>query len=121
MELQPGQEPAFITPVRNGIAAAEPEWIQITDQGTAGRIWWSPEGNLLYFLSDQDGSTGCIWARRLDPRTKIPKGAPFEVWHLHGQSETVSSGAFGYGMTKDRLLFALRQTKGNIWLAHPRR
>jgi hypothetical protein len=43
---------------------------------------WSPDGNLLYFFSDSDGSR-CIWARRLDPKTKKPVGTPFAVLHLH--------------------------------------
>jgi eukaryotic-like serine/threonine-protein kinase len=73
MELKPGYTPTFIAPVRNGIAASEAEWKQITSQGSDGRIWWSPDGNLLYFLSDRDGSAACIWGQRLDPRTKTPK------------------------------------------------
>lgn len=120
MELKPGYSPTFITPVRNGIAAPEAEWIQITNLGNDGRVWWSPDGNLLYLLSNRDGSAGCIWAQRLDPRTKAPRGAAFEIRHFPSRREALRFGIFGYGMTKDRLLFSLRQTKGNIWLAHPR-
>ena len=37
---------------------------------------WSPDGNLLYFLSERDGFR-CIWGQKLDPASKRPLGAPF--------------------------------------------
>jgi Tol biopolymer transport system component len=47
----------FITPIRNGAAAAEAEWIPVTDgSGLDRNAVWSPDGNLLYFLSERDGS-----------------------------------------------------------------
>jgi Tol biopolymer transport system component len=47
----------FITPIRNGAAAAEAEWIPVTDgSGLDRNAVWSPDGNLLYFLSEHDGS-----------------------------------------------------------------
>jgi Tol biopolymer transport system component len=120
MELKPGYSPAFIAPVRNGTAAAQAEWTQITDKGQDGRIWWSPNGNLLYLVSNRDGSAACVWAQRLNPRTKTPIGAPFEIRHFPSGREALTFGGFGYGMTGDRLLFSVRQARGNIWLADPR-
>jgi hypothetical protein len=35
---------------------------------------WSPDSNLLYYLSKRDGFL-CLWAQRLDPATKRPAGA----------------------------------------------
>jgi len=47
-----------------------------------GHANWSPDGNLLYFLSDRDGFR-CLWAQRLDPATKRPVASPFDVHHFH--------------------------------------
>ena len=43
---------------------------------------WSPDGNLLYYISEADGFR-CIRARRLDPATKRPIGQPLDVYHSH--------------------------------------
>jgi len=45
-------------------------------------VWWSPDGNLLYFISERDGFV-CLWAQRLDPATKHPQGAAFPIRHFH--------------------------------------
>jgi Tol biopolymer transport system component/predicted Ser/Thr protein kinase len=116
LELEAGREPTFIAPVRNGVAAQESEWIQTSAGPTYGRSWWSPDGNLLYFLSDQDGSL-CIWAQRLAPATKRPFGPPFAVYHFHGRRRSLSVLPFGYGLAPDKLYFGLQETTGNIWLA----
>jgi Tol biopolymer transport system component len=118
VEQQPGREPTFIAPVLNGVAAAESEWIQVTNGPVDGRSWWSPDGNLLYFLSDRDGSW-CIWAQKLDPMSKRPLGPAFAVYHFHGGRLALVSAYFGYGMAPDKLYFALQETRGNIWLAEP--
>jgi serine/threonine protein kinase len=87
VEQQPGHEVTFIAPVRNGVAAHESEWIQITNGPVDGRSWWSPDGNLLYFQSDRDGSL-CVWAQKLDPG-KHPLGPPFAVYHFHGGRRSI--------------------------------
>jgi len=52
---RPASEPIKIAPVREGKAAAEAEWVTVADTaGASRRPWWSPDGNLLYFLSSRD-------------------------------------------------------------------
>ena len=97
----------FISPASYWTAAEEAEWIQITEGRFDSRTWWSPDGNLLYFLSRRDGFL-CIWARRLDASTKQPLGPPFAVHHVHGSDGLLRSPTFGYGMTTDTLYFARR-------------
>ncbi len=43
-------EPTFIAPLRDGVAAPRSEWIRITKDQLDNRSWWSPNGNVLYFL-----------------------------------------------------------------------
>jgi Tol biopolymer transport system component len=118
LELQQGRLPTYIAPVRDGVAAPEREWIRITEGPVDGRSWWAPDGNLLYVLSDRDGSH-CIWAQPLDPTTKRPQGPAFGVYHLHGRRRSLANSPFGYAMARDKLYFALQETTGNIWLADP--
>jgi len=120
-----GSEPLKIAPVHEGKAAAEDEWITVTE--TAGynkRGWWSPNGNLLYFLSTRDNSP-CIWAQALDPATKRPRGEPMAVYHFHqaSRSPNVPGGAepFGPAVGGGQIVFGLGEKSGDIWLAEPGR
>jgi serine/threonine protein kinase/dipeptidyl aminopeptidase/acylaminoacyl peptidase len=112
----------FITPIRNGTAAQEPEWIPITDgTGLDRNAVWSPDGNLLYFLSERDGFR-CVWAQRLSAVTKHPSGAPFAVYHFHQARRSLMPaqevGRIGLSVTRDELVFSMAETSGNIWLAN---
>ena len=100
-------------------------WIQITDGNHMDReVKWSPDGGMLYFLSERDGFR-CIWAERLDPKTKHPSGEPFPVYHFHHSQQSLTSlgspGKVGLSVTTDGLLFSLAETTGNIWLARSRK
>jgi Tol biopolymer transport system component len=55
----------YIAPVKEA-PVAESAWVYIIDGEPRA---WSPDGNLLYAISDRDGHT-CVWARRLDAVTK---------------------------------------------------
>ena len=67
----------YVTPVENYIPAGPDRWIQLTSgEYHDDKEQFSPDGNTMYFTSNRDGAT-CIWALRLDPKTKRPLGAPF--------------------------------------------
>ncbi len=111
------EHPTFVSPVRNGQPAGKSEWIEVSSVFNS-RNWWSPDGNVLYFLSHQD-TFMCIVAQHLDPATKKPVGAPVDILHLHGRRRISHGTSFGYGMTADRLYFPIAEQKANIWLAEP--
>jgi Tol biopolymer transport system component len=112
-----GGSPIFIAPLRNGAARPESEWIQVTDgAGMDTTAWWSPNGAILYFLSKRDGAI-CIWAQHLNPKTKQPVGAPFDVAHFHSARLKVEEVGFGPGVSRDLLVFTLMRSTGNIWSA----
>jgi eukaryotic-like serine/threonine-protein kinase len=111
----------FIAPVHNGVAAGESEWIPITDGfGLDRNAVWSPDGNLLYFLSERDGFR-CFWAQRLDPATKRAAGPAFAVHHFHQAGRSLMQAEevvrIGFSVTSDKIIFSLPETRGNIWLA----
>lgn len=96
------------------------QWIPITDGTQMDRDpAWSPGGNVLYFLSDRDGFR-CLYAQRLDGRTKHPVGPPLEVQHLHegGRSlRFVGNRSHAIGLTVGRGLavLTLGELTGNVW------
>jgi hypothetical protein len=75
---------------------------------------------LLYFLSDRDGFR-CIWAQRLNPRTRHPEGPGFAVQHLHAARRTLSINlevaSIGLSLTSDKLFFSAPEHTGNVWIA----
>ncbi|MCC6342845.1 MAG: PD40 domain-containing protein, partial [Bryobacterales bacterium] len=114
----------FITPLHNGQAGPDTEWIVIArDEYRNSRPWWSADSNLLYFLSNRDGFW-CIWARRLDPARKTPAGAPFEVQPFHsarGSSSSRAATFFGPAAARDFLVYSLGDKTANVWVGEPRK
>ena len=109
----------MVIPVRNGVAAGDKEWVTITD-GSEHDLCpiWSPDGNLLYFLSERDGFR-CVWGQKLDPATKRPLGAPFAVYHSHdpGRSlKNVNLNLLSMTVSRHQIVFPMGEFTGNIWI-----
>ena len=97
------------------------QWIRVTDGSSMDRNpAWSPNGNVLYFLSERD-SFRCIWATRLDPETRRPAGTAFPVAHFHNAVRSLMNidgpGEVGLSAAADRLVFAMGEITGNVWMA----
>ena len=112
--------PVKIAPLRDGHAAGESEWITVAAYpGRNSRPWWSPDGNLLYFLSMKD-SYPDIWAQRLHPVTKHPLGEAFAVYHFHETRRApnfLGAASFGPAVGKNQITFSLLEQSANIWIA----
>jgi WD40-like Beta Propeller Repeat len=117
---QPDRNRFYIMPFRSRNTSPQSQWIQVTD----GAYWddkprWSPDGTVLHFVSYRDGFL-CIWAIRLDPATKRPKGEPFAIYHSHGARLSLSNSGLARNyipVAADKLVFPLGERHGNIWLA----
>jgi Tol biopolymer transport system component len=114
----PNDHRIMVVPLRGRSAAARSEWITVTEPS----VWvdkprWSPNGNLIYYVSDRDGLV-CIWASRLDPATKHPRGPPKAVLHFHASYHSIESVyRLELSVADDKLVFNVAETGGNIWLA----
>ena len=110
--------PIYIAPVRDGVAGPREQWTALMDRaGVHVRPWWSPDGELLYFISDAGGKTK-IWAQRLTAADKQPVGEPFIVYAPPEERFSLSAGAaFGPAVAPGRIIFQMIETNTNIWLA----
>ncbi|MCH7946150.1 MAG: PD40 domain-containing protein [Armatimonadetes bacterium] len=114
----------FVVPFRgwpDESVASSGDWIPITDGEEMDRqSCWSPDGNLLYFLSDRDGFR-CIWAQPLDVGAKRPDGETKSVLHFHGGRLSLRGvgnqvSTIKLSVARDQLVFALGELTGNIWM-----
>jgi Tol biopolymer transport system component/tRNA A-37 threonylcarbamoyl transferase component Bud32 len=102
-----------------GTRAPEQEWITIAeDSRYLGSPRWSPDGNLIYYLSERDGHC-CVWARQLEAKDKKPFGAPLGIYHEHRPRYALLPSApkapRAIGVAKDKLLMYQINTTSNIW------
>ena len=112
----------FVMPVRPGYPKVESkDWIPITN-GTAldREAVWADDGATIFFLSERDGFR-CIWAQRLDPATKQPRGEAYGVLHFHRVYRSLSNvlgsvASIGLTVQANQLVFSLGEIAGNIWI-----
>ena len=92
-------------------------WVSVTQRGAwVDKPRWSPDGNLLYYLSDRDGFL-CIWAQRLHPLSKAPVGAPLEIAHFHDRHSPGTVFGMELSVATDKLVFNVGEDSGNLWIA----
>jgi hypothetical protein len=118
--IQPRPVPQwFIAPLtHDGAAPPEDAWTPVDGY----EVRWSPDGNLLYSTSDQDGFA-CLYAQRLDPHSKRPLEPLQPVYHFHSARRTLHEDRAwrGTSVAKDKIVLTLIDLTGNIWLMEPRR
>ena len=109
----------LIAPMRNGSPAGRPEWIPVTDgKHMDDKPQFSADGNTVYFTSTRDRFL-CIWAQRLDPKTKHPVGPPFAYEHFHNAAGLASAwfiNGSDLSVARDKMLINLTQIHSDIWM-----
>ena len=115
---QMGKGQIFIAPLAvGGIPSAEA--YPISDAKYNDRLpEFSPDGNLIYFLSDREGRSD-LWAAHLDPANKKFVGQPFLVARLHQARQSpkyVPSGARAISVARDKIVYTSTEQTGNIWV-----
>ena len=115
-----GHANIYITPVENFVPAGPNRWIQLTSGDyDDNKLQFSPDGNTIYFTSNRDGFY-CIWALRLDPKTRRPLGAPFAVQHYHGGQRVYAgvsdSNEMELNVGRDKIVTNLDESHTDIWM-----
>ncbi len=109
----------YVAPFSADRPPPRPEWIPIPHSARAHPDpHWSPDGNLLYFSSEED-SYNCLFAERLDPATKHPRGGPFAVQHFHSRSLRMLAPSLSepsMALAFDKMVLSLENRSGGIWM-----
>jgi Tol biopolymer transport system component len=112
----------YIAPLRGETPPAASEWVRLTgDDAWEAVPQWSPDGKLLYFISNRDGQR-CIWARRLeDARTSA--GEAFPVHHFHDARRSPANAPLAGGdlfVGKDQIVIGVGELAGSLWMIRPK-
>jgi Tol biopolymer transport system component len=78
---------------------------------------WSPDGGILYFLSNRSGFFN-LWGLRLHPASGQPEGEPFQVTTFARSSQVIPSRLKQVGVSAggDRLVVPLSEVSSSIWV-----
>ena len=93
-------------------------WRPVTDgQAYDDKPRWSPDGRILYFISNRDGRFE-VWGRRFDPDLGLPTGGPFRVTSLEGARQVLSPYLTDLDMfiTPDRILLPMFEASSRVWM-----
>jgi Tol biopolymer transport system component len=123
-ELRPGRARRINLVPFTGDAVAGSQWTVLVDGADFDRQpVWSPSGDLIYFLSDRDG-TRCIWAQRIDRSTGKPVGDAFAAHHIHQVryhlNDVGDPAAVGLTVVNGQMYFAGFEIRSNVWIAERR-
>jgi Tol biopolymer transport system component len=108
-----------IVPFSRDTPIPRDRWVQASPENvTVVAPTWSPDGGLLYYLSDQDGKV-CVWAVHVDRATGHPVGESFPVWHVHDARRGMTGLSLptrSLAVSRDRVVIGLSESAGNVWL-----
>jgi Tol biopolymer transport system component len=115
--VDPDHSRIFVAPSGGSEPIPQTAWIAITDGSFRdSHAVWSPNSQLLYFLSNRDGFR-CVWAQRLDSVTKQPSGSAFPVLHMHEARHSLMIPETELAVAKGVLILVVGEFSGDIWLA----
>jgi eukaryotic-like serine/threonine-protein kinase len=123
-EVRPGSARRIYVVPSTGEPVPENEWSLILDGTHLDRQpAWSPSSDIIYFLSDRDG-TRCIWAQRVDTSTRKAVGQPFAAHHIHHVryylNDVGDPAAVGLTVVNGQMYFAGFEIRSNVWMAERR-
>jgi Tol biopolymer transport system component len=109
----------YIAAFRGPGSIEKQHWITVANSGHFDdKPRFSPDGNLLYFISDRDGQP-CLWAQRLDVYAKTPQDDPWPVYHLHAARRSllnVGAAFLDFAVAPHSLILPLDELSGNVWM-----
>lgn len=97
--------------------------VPITDGFSfSGYPRWSPDGKLLYFLSDED-MFRCLYAARINPATGGNTGPGWVVHHFHQAQRSpygVSADEQSLVIRPEAAYLTMKEARGGVWVGDPR-
>ncbi|HEX8843577.1 MAG TPA: protein kinase [Pyrinomonadaceae bacterium] len=79
---------------------------------------WSPDGKIIYFVSNYNSSFLNVWGIRFDPAEGRAVGEPFRVTSFESPGQMISPrlGVMEMSLNKNRLALPITDISGSIWM-----
>lgn len=115
----------FVAPFNGANVIPKYQWKRVSGGGDFfdDKPRWSPDGCLIYFTSDRDGSR-CLWMQRLNPDTKAPVAPAVAVYHFHSARRSVANvgpALADIAVVRNGVIVPQTELKGNVWMTTTRR
>jgi len=107
-----GMGALYVVPVANPTEKSDPRKFVAEDRNFIAAPEWSPDGKVLYYLSQRDGFK-CVWAQPIAP-DGTPAGAPVAALHLHPGGGRMG-GPLNVAVAKGQLFVLKTQLRGDVW------
>ncbi len=94
------------------------EWTRITEeQGWSDKPNWSPDGRILYFVSERLGYFN-VWGIHFDPAKGKPVGEPFQVTSYKSETKMIGleRSVMDISVSEHRLVLPITEVEGSIWM-----
>lgn len=111
----------YVAPFRGLQPIPESEWTPLSTEEN----WrpdtprWSPDDQMIYFTAEPDGYR-CLYAKRVNVKTKQPEGEPLPVYHSHSARRSMLNarlGALEISVSRKGIVLLMGEHTGNVWLA----
>ena len=92
---------------------------RVTEEGAwADKPRWSPDGRIIYFISNRGSSFLNVWGVRFDPARGAAAGEPFRVTDFERPGRFISTQlAFAeMALGKSSLLLPVTEVSGSVWV-----
>jgi serine/threonine protein kinase len=116
------QRITHVVPFSESGLIPEEQWKPLTVNSPVDerQPFWSPDGRLIYVISERDGFR-CVWATRFDPAALKVIGEPFPAHHLHQYRHSLldfdDPADIGLSLAGKTMFLAVREFQATIWLA----
>jgi serine/threonine protein kinase len=103
----------FVAPVSGG------EWTRITEEkGWSDKPNWSPDGRILYLVSDRVTGYLNVWGIHFDPVSGKPVGEPFQITSYKSESKMLwqERSLMNISVSEHRLVLPISEVEGSIWM-----
>jgi serine/threonine protein kinase len=124
MVTDEGRVAMGIAPLQGGsVSVPEKDWIVFIEQDQyLSSPAWSPDGALLYYLSESDGPCS-VRVQKLDPRTKKPIGDGQTIFRSPQTRFNLNRprGDGAVAVARDRLAIWMGEGTGNIYMTAPKK
>ena len=107
-------EPSNLVSVLNVLPSSGGPWTQVTEEQWADKPRWSPNGKIIYFLSNRKTAFFNVYGIHFNPSTGKSVGETFQVTRLRNPSFMILPDiyAMDFSLSETRLVFPIFRSVG---------